>query len=141
MLVLPGPDEELSGGRADMKLQVEPDETARRIRAWLREHPEIAKGKYEAEKGSVEGHCYVASEAYFYANDGEESGLSVYCLSHPGGTHWYLRDGDVWVDLSIPTRYHGRDIPYADGRRRAFIMGYTPSKRAEQVNEALGLWP
>lgn len=121
---------------------VEPDPNARRIRKWLREHPEIAKGKYDAREGSVEGHCYVASEAYFYARGGEGSGLDVYCLSHADGTHWYLRDpdGDYWIDLSIETPADGGLIPYREGTRRAFITGYEPSKRSERVNDALDLW-
>jgi len=123
-----------------MQLEVCPDETAREVREWLRTHPEIAKDKYHAEHGSVEGHCYVASEAYFYANGGEDSDIDIYCLSHEHGTHWFLeRDGTV-LDLSIEQTEHGRHIPYDDATRRAFITGYNPSKRAERINEDLDLW-
>jgi len=127
-----------------MQLEICPDETAARIRAWLRNHPEIAKG-YNAQEGSVYNHCYVASEAYFHANGGKGSGIDIYCLSwsdvDPGydGTHWYLKD-DSWIDLSLETVDDGTDIPFEQGRRRAFITGYEPSQRAERINEDLDLW-
>jgi hypothetical protein len=119
---------------------VEPDSTAREIREWLREHPEIAKDKYEAKKGWVTGHCYVASEAYFYADGGEDSDLDVYCLSYDDGTHWFLRNGDEIIDLSIELPEHGDKIPYQQATRRAFITGYKPSQRAERINAELDLW-
>ncbi len=120
---------------------VEPDETAARIRSWLRQHPEIAKDKYDAEKGSVEGHCYLASELFFYANGGEDSELNIHCLSWDNGdTHWYLSNDIVYLDLSIPTMRQAIQIPHEKGRTRAFLTGYEPSQRAETVNDALGLW-
>lgn len=124
---------------------IEPDEAALEIREWLREHPGIAEDKYEAESGSVYGHCYVASEAYFYANGGEDSDLDIYCLSWDtvdpsfDGTHWYLKGSD-WIDLAIEGYNDATDIPFERGRRRAFITGYEPSKRAERINEDLDLW-
>lgn len=120
---------------------VSPDETAERIREWLRNHPEIAKDKYEANEGEVYGHCYVASEAYFYADGGEDSDLDVYCLSHKDGTHWFLGNNGEVIDLSIETPQEGENIPYTEAQRRAFITGYEPSKRAERINEELDLWP
>lgn len=123
-------------------IHVQPDETAQRIREWLRTNPEIAKEKYNATRGSVEGHCYVASEAYFYADGGEDSDLDVYCLSHSNGTHWFLKNpenGEI-VDLSIEKPQDGYSIPYEDATHRAFITGYTPSQRAEKINEELDLW-
>jgi len=125
-----------------LMIYVEPDETARAIREWLRAHPEIAKDKYYSERGSVVGHCYVASEAYFHADGGEDSDLEVYCLSHDNGTHWFLKhpeDGEI-IDLSIESPEHGEQIPYDDATHRAFITGYEPSQRAETINEALDLW-
>lgn len=121
-------------------IHTEPDETARDIREWLRANPSIAKEKYNAERGSVEGHCYVASEAYFYADGGQDSDLDIYCLSHANGTHWFLRNGEDILDLSIEKPQHGYGIPYDEATKRAFITGYEPSQRAIEVNEALGLW-
>lgn len=119
---------------------VAPDSTAREIRSWLRENPWIAKDKYEAQKGSVYGHCYVASEAYFYASGGEESNLDIYCHSYVDGTHWYLKRENTWIDLSVESESEMVDYPYQEGRRRAFITGYNPSQRAITINEELDLW-
>jgi len=122
-------------------IHVQPDATAKRIREWLRAHPEIAKDKYDATAGRVDGHCYVASEAYFYADGGEDSDLMPACLSWPnGGTHWFLRNGEEIIDLSVETVQEAERIPYDDARNRAFITGYTPSQRAERINEELDLW-
>jgi len=121
-----------------LQVFVEPDETARRIREFLRENPEIAKDKYHAERGSVEGHCYVASEAYFYADGGVESDLDVYCLSHSHGTHWFLRNGDEIIDLSIEDPRQGQEILYDQATRRAFITGYTPSNRCKELMDECG---
>jgi len=126
-------------------VEVCPESVAKRIREYLREHPEIAKGKYNAQKGSVVGHCYVASEAYFHAKGGQDSNLDIYCLSwgdvdpNYSGTHWYLK-GDDWIDLSVETVAQAEQIPFENGRRRAFITGYTPSQRAITINEELDLW-
>lgn len=120
---------------------VEPDDTARRIREWLRANPGIAKDKYDAREGEVYGHCYVASEAYFYAMGGEDSDLEVYQLGYDGGgSHWFLKRPGEIVDLSIENPEDGHGIPYDDATHRAFIRGYTPSKRAERINDALDLW-
>jgi len=121
-------------------VRVEPDNTAARIRAWLRANPQIAKDKYEATRGRVDGHCYVASEAYFYANGGDDSELEVYCLSHSHGTHWFLKDDKGVIDLSIEHPEHGEKIPYSDATHRAFITGYEPSQRAKRINKELDLW-
>jgi len=126
-------------------VEVCPESVAKRIREYLRKHPEIAKGKYNAQKGSVEGHCYIASEAYFYAKGGQDSNLDIYCLSwsdvdpNYSGTHWYLK-GDDWIDLSVETVAQAEQIPFEKGRRRAFITGYKPSQRALTINEELDLW-
>lgn len=115
------------------RIVVEPDDTAKAIRDYLRGHPEIAKGKYHAEPGKVYGHCYVASEAYYHLTDDDPA---IYCLSYDeGGTHWFLtRDDDrTVIDLSIEHPSDGLGISYADAQRRAFITGYDPSKRTQTV--------
>lgn len=116
----------------------EPDETARRIREYLREHPELKKDQYETDDPeSLDGHCYVASEAYYHAKGGSESELSVYCLSWDNaGTHWFLKDGDKVIDLTAENTDH---IPYRKAKRRGFITGDDPSKRAQQVLDALNI--
>ncbi|QCW05247.1 hypothetical protein [Natrinema pallidum] len=120
---------------------VEPDATARRIREYARRNPDLREGTYGGEPGTVDGLCYPLAEAWFHAQGGQDSGLKIYCLSwadvrpNGAGTHWYLRDPDreVWIDLGLERPADGTHIPYAEGRSRAFMTGYEPSKRAERI--------
>ena len=131
-----------------MTVVVEPDETAREIREFLRANPGLRDSQIHPDdpEHSVYGHCYPAAEAYFHARGGTDSVLDIYCLSwsdvreNGSGTHWYLRDPDVetWIDLAIEQPDDGDHIPFSEGRRRAFITGYEPSKRARRILEAIG---
>lgn len=126
-----------------MNIVVEPDPIAERIREYVRDHPDIVKDDYLHEDDPIKGACYVLSEAYFHAQGGTNSGLDIYCLSwsdvdeHYEGTHWFLRDGDTVIDLSLPEPSHGSAVPWDVARRRAFITGYEPSARADRVLEAI----
>lgn len=127
----------------DLPVVVEPDDTARRIRSYLREHPELRKDEYDGREGTVDGLCYVAAEVYFHQQGGLESGLDIYCLSWSDvqpeydGTHWYLSDGQRWIDIGLEDRADAANIPFSEGRRRAFLTGYKPSQRAQTVLQAL----
>jgi len=128
---------------------VEPDDTAARIRAFVREHPDVRKAEYEIAGDPVQGACYVLAEAYFHARGGTNSDLEVYRIGwddiydDASGAHWFLRDGegedDPVIDLSLPTPAHGDDVPWNRARHRAFITGYDPSNRAQRVLEPLNL--
>ena len=128
-----------------MDIVVEPDSVAERIRAYVRDNPDIVKDEYRNEDDPITGACYVLSEAYFHAQGGTDSGLDIYCLSWSDvderydGTHWFLRDGDTVIDLSLPEPSHGSSVPWDVARRRAFITGYEPSARAERVLEAIDI--
>lgn len=122
-----------------------PDRTAKCIQQYLRDHPELKKGEYETEDPeSLDGHCYVAHEAYYHAKGGSRSGLTPGCLSWgdvPGvesdSTHWFLwQDRNTVIDLTVEAT---GGVPYHEGRRRAFITGDKPSKRARQVLDALNI--
>ncbi|WP_337653267.1 hypothetical protein [Halomontanus rarus] len=127
------------------RILVEPDETARRIRAYVREHPDLRKNEYDGRDGTVEGMCYLLAESYYHSTGARDSGLRIYCLSWAdvredgAGTHWYLRDGEdgPWIDLGLEKPWHGTHIPYSAGRHRAFMTGYEPSNRTKSVLEAL----
>lgn len=125
-----------------MDVAVEPDPTAERIREYVRDHPDVVKDEY-LHDDPVKGGCYVLSEAYFHAQGGTDSGLDIYCLSWSDvdenyeGTHWFLRDGDTVIDLSLPDPSHGSTVPWDVARCRAFITGYEPSARADRVLEAI----
>jgi len=126
---------------------VEPDETAARIREFVRVNQDLRPDEYDGRDGTVAGLCYVLAESYFHAQGGTDSDLDIYCLSWSdvdpdyGGTHWYLRRGEsgAWVDLGLETAAEGDDVPFGMGTRRAFITGYEPSNRTERVLNALGI--
>lgn len=118
-----------------MEIQVshEPDEVAASIREFCRSHPELRKDSYQTEEKDVlDGHCYVASEAYYHATGRT---LDVYCLSWDRpGTHWFLHDGNRFIDL---TGDPDDEIAYEDGVKKGFLTGDTPSKRAQKVLDAI----
>jgi hypothetical protein len=126
-------------------VSISPDETAQAIRQYLRAHPELKHDGREYDPDSLNGTCYVASEAYFHAKGGTDSGLEVYCLSwDEDGTHWFLKrpandTPDVVIDLSLDSSSQATNIPYHDARHRAFITGYEPSHRCRAVLDGAGL--
>jgi hypothetical protein len=129
-----------------MTVLVEPDETAARIREYVRANPDLVHDDYADVADPLEGACYVLSESYFHASGGTDSDLDIYCLSWQDvdpayeGTHWYLRRRDgPWVDLGLPERGDAEGVPFDAGTRRAFITGYEPSQRTERVLDALGI--
>jgi len=122
---------------------VEPDATARHIREYVREHPEVRHEDYRQCDNPVRESCYVLSEAYFHATGGTDSNLDIHCLSWGDvderyeGTHWFLSDTDRIIDLSLPAPAAGDDVPWSVANTRAFITGYEPSRRTEAVLEAI----
>ena len=127
---------------------VEPNDTAAALREYVRENPSIRKDAYDIDDvDPVEGACYVLAEAFFHAQGGTDSGLEVYRLDwsdvdeNATGAHWFLRrdDGHTVIDLSLPSPSAGDAVPWNEARHRAFITGYTPSKRTLRVLDALGL--
>lgn len=128
------------------RVLVVPDETARDIRAFCREHPELAKDEYRYEDDPLLGLCYPAAEAYYHARGCD---LEVYCLNWQhvdddlAGTHWYLREpnGGRWIDLALPLLPPVDLPPFEKGTHRGFITGDDPSNRAATILEALGIEP
>lgn len=126
------------------RVAVIPDDSARRIREFLRDSPDLLKESYEPQSDDpLEGLCYPAAEAYYHVTG---CSLDIYCLSWEmvdpelDGTHWYLRDPETkeFIDLGLPVD-QGVDLPpFEAGRRRGFMTGDTPSKRTQYVLESLG---
>ncbi len=124
-----------------------PDGTAKQIRQYLRSTPSLRKDEYGVDDvHSLDGHCYVAAEAYYHARGGRDSGLDIYCLSWSDvdedlqGTHWYLVEDDIVVDLAVDEPADAEPIPFSAGRRRSFLTGYdAPSQRTLSVLNALGI--
>jgi len=126
---------------------VEPDDTAERLRDYVRNNPDVRHDDYETDDiDPIREACYVLSEAYFHAQGGKDAGYNVYRIGWDDvyddgvGAHWFLRDSDGRViDLSLPTPEYGQNVPWDAGRHRAFITGYEPSKRTKQALDALGI--
>lgn len=99
------------------------------------------------------GHCYAASEAYFYLNGGYTAFTVERCevpVEEPGPTggtmrftHWYLRtrDTEEVIDLTAEqfTEYEHDDveIPYNEGIATGFMTD-GPSERAQEIMDAVG---
>ncbi|WP_135823015.1 hypothetical protein [Halostella litorea] len=120
-----------------------PDERAREIRAYLRDHPELQHDDYDTgDADPLLGLCYPAAECYYHLRDCD---LDVFCLNWAdvdpdyAGTHWYLREPDEgrFIDLALPTTPPVDLPPFEAGTRRGFITGDQPSERAEQVLAAV----
>ena len=131
----------------DTEVRGTPDQTAIDLRQYVRNHPDLVYDEYKPEdERSLNGACYLLSEAYFHAKGGTDSELTIHCLSwndvvkhETDATHWFLRDGDVVLDLGLDCLEHAENIPYDAATRRAFITGYEPSNRCERVLSALTL--
>lgn len=127
----------------DHEVFVEPDATARQIREYIRSHPDIRKDEYATPEDALQGSCYVAAEAYWHADGGADSDLDVCCLSWSDvdpaydGTHWFLRNENEIIDLSLSTPAEGDGVPWDTARTRVFITGYEPSQRAQTILEAI----
>lgn len=85
-----------------------------------------------------EGHCYAASEAYWFLRGGKESGLRTKQLSlDDGGSHRWLETGDgEIIDLTIGADEERKmkHFPYEEGRNRPFITGKGEiSVRAQEI--------
>ncbi|RQG93744.1 hypothetical protein [Natrarchaeobius oligotrophus] len=128
---------------------VEPNDTARKLREYVRHNPDVRHDDYESDGvDPIQEACYVLSEAYFHARGGKDAGLEVYRIGwadvydDADGAHWFLRDSDDRViDLSLPSPADGHGIPWDRARHRAFITGYTPSNRTQDVLNALEITP
>lgn len=127
---------------ADEPTRAPLDETAERIREYLADHPELLKKEYRGVEGKhpLYGHCYVATEAYFYARGGEDSGLEPRTVQHEGTTHWWLETEDGQI-IDLTAEQFDTPVPYGAGTSgTGFYATYDgPSDRAEQVLDALDL--
>lgn len=123
----------------------EPDATAERIREFCRDRPDLLADQYanpETVENPLPALCYPVAEAYFHANGAYDGPLDVYCLSWSDvdpdyeGTHWFLGDGDLVIDLTGPA--NPGDIPWNMGTRRGF-MSRAPSNRTQEILDALDI--
>ena len=93
----------------------------------------LRRPKYRNNPNPLAGHCYVASESFFYLLGGYNSDWRPCFLRHEEEPHWFLVNaaGEV-LDLTV-TQF--KTVPnYRAGVRKGFLTRQ-PSKRAQQVIE------
>lgn len=75
--------------------------------------------------GPMDGHCYVATECFYYLY-GKDNGWKPYCYRDLNGdTHWWLeKDGEI-LDITAEQFPDGYD--YSIGKKQFFVR--YPSKR------------
>lgn len=89
--------------------------------------PDLLQPKYRRmhEEGTCDartGHCFAASEAFYWLMGGPGSGYKPVSVQHEGGSHWWVRgpDGKVW---DLTSEQFDTPVPYAQGRARGFGVG------------------
>lgn len=92
---------------------------------------DLLKPKYRGRKEKYAGHCYVASECFYYLY-GKDHGWKPYCFRNSAGeTHWWLQKESEIIDITAEQLPPGYD--YSRGRLQ-FFVNY-PSKRCKILAE------
>ena len=91
---------------------------------------DLLKPEYRRKKNRrpFEGHCYVATEAFYYLW-GKNNGWKPYCNRDSRGTHWWLENNNTVLDLTADQFPRGYD--YSKGHSQFFISH--PSKRCMEL--------
>jgi hypothetical protein len=130
-----------------LAIENEPDQVAAAIRNFLAGNDELIDIDPAPLTHDLAGHCYVASEAYYHLNGGQENwtpqhvevvweqGANTTCRT----PHWFLkhRHEPRVVDLTAE-QFASMGVEYKPERAtgRGFVPP-TPSSRAEKVIEAV----
>ena len=90
---------------------------------------DLLRPRYRGLPGKYAGHCYVATECFYYLY-GREHSYKPKCFRYLNGdTHWWLeKDGDV---LDITEEQLSPGFDYSKGHSQ-FFMCY-PSKRCKEL--------
>jgi hypothetical protein len=78
------------------------------------------------DKNKYTGHCYVATECYYYLHYQK---FSVYHIKHENSTHWFLKDENNSV-IDLTAAQFKTDVPYEQAKR-GFFLTNKPSKRTQ----------
>ncbi len=83
--------------------------------------------------GPMDGHCYVATECFYYVYGKEHGWKPMVYRSDEGDTHWWLeKDGEI-LDITEEQLEEGYD--YARGHGQAFMSH--PSKRCRVLTKRI----
>lgn len=106
-----------------------------RIRAVAERSDDLRMKRWRGDPCPIKGHCYVASEALWWAIGNERDSFTPMTVRHEKSVHWWLshrpRPGSAWhVD---PTADQFKTpVPYERGRGRGFLT-LSASKRANAM--------
>lgn len=79
----------------------------------------------------TEGHCYIASEAYYHLVGGREAGFKPCVISKDDWTHWFVMDKSGNIHDVTRSQFKGRP-PYELARGSGFLTR-KPSRRAQAL--------
>src|SRR5581483_10235697 len=96
---------------------------------------DLLKPGIESGANPLQGHCYVASEAYYHMMGGAASGLKPKRMRIGNDVHWWLEDKDGNV-IDITHDQFPTPVPYDQGRGGGFLTSQ-PSKRAQILIDRL----
>ena len=88
--------------------------------------PDLLHPNYRKMKdGGVGGHCYVATECFYFLY-GKQNGYKPKCFKYPNGdTHWWLESESERIDIT--SAQLAPDFDYSLGRPQFFVR--YPSNR------------
>lgn len=96
--------------------------------------PDLLKPKYRkrvmAGAHFTTGHCYVASEAFYYMTGAEHGEWEPHHIMHEDESHWYLKNKITGKVVDITAEQFTTPIFYEHGKRMAFLTD-APSIRCQ----------
>lgn len=95
------------------------DPLARAVREVLFASPDLLKPEYRGSANPAYGHCYVATQAYYYLTGGQASEWAPQVLNLGHVTHWFNRNGSGRVK-DLTGEQFPNDVPYELGRGCGF---------------------
>lgn len=75
--------------------------------------------------GTVDGHCYVATECFYYVYGRDHGWKPMVYRSDDGDTHWWLEKGGEVLDITA--EQFKEEYNYSSGHGQSFMSH--PSKR------------
>ena len=96
------------------------DPIARAIREVLFASPDLLKPEYRGSSNPAYGHCYVATQAYYYLTGGQASEWLPQVIRIDGyGTHWFARNARGEIK-DLTAEQFPFAVPYPQGRGCGF---------------------
>ena len=96
---------------------------------------DLLKPQYrDKTKNRFWGHCYVASETFYYLVGGKESGYAPRRIKVNGINHWFLQHLETDEIVDITSQQFDFDIDYSLSKKASFLTQF-PSKRSLKLME------